>query len=241
MCSEPDIDGYEADTSSSNNLLLDPAYWEANPEKLSLMRDHIFGTTESKSHLLALLTSIDDLESVTEPESNPVKVPLAVSIISASAVYESVRSLKVILLKSHLWSLSSQPLLSTRVLQSPKVILSKSHSQSLVLSMSRRVLWSPKVILSKSHLRVSIILAPVLAPINDLESVTEPESELDATPVHIHKPIFATPSPPPPTSIYWKYVSKEEDAAWYARSGKDDGFHAVHQIKRELQALCDSK
>ncbi|KIK36558.1 hypothetical protein CY34DRAFT_16310 [Suillus luteus UH-Slu-Lm8-n1] len=61
----------------------------------------------------------------------------------------------------------------------------------------------------------------VLAPVYNSDSITEPESELDvpttapstvATPVH--KPIFATPSPPPPTSIYWKYVSKEEDAAW---------------------------
>lgn len=93
----------------------------------------------------------------------------------------------------------------------------------------------------------------VLAPVYNSDSITEPESEPDvpttapstvpkptvATPVH--KPIFATPSPPPPTSIYWKYVSKEEDATWYDRSGKDDGFRAVREIKRELQALCDSQ
>ncbi|KAG1843969.1 hypothetical protein F4604DRAFT_1937842 [Suillus subluteus] len=50
---------------------------------------------------------------------------------------------------------------------------------------------------------------------NDPDSVTEPESsDIDIpsstlTATLKRKSFFATPSPPPPNSIYWKYVSRE--------------------------------
>jgi hypothetical protein len=91
-----------------------------------------------------------------------------------------------------------------------------------------------------------------LPPGNDPSSVTESESEPDApsttttlqntsvmTPVIKRKSFFSTPSPPGPDSIYWKYVSREEDAKWYDRLGTDDSFRAVRQMKEELQELCD--
>jgi hypothetical protein len=88
------------------------------------------------------------------------------------------------------------------------------------------------------------------AVVCDPESVTEPESEPEThtiptvvciTPKPKKKDwtdFFATPSPPSPTSNYWKYVTREEDAAWYDRAGTDDSFHVVRQMKREL---CDTK
>ncbi|KAG2054061.1 hypothetical protein BDR06DRAFT_996746 [Suillus hirtellus] len=65
--------------------------------------------------------------------------------------------------------------------------------------------------------------------VNNPESVTKPESDppepmahlstitrpVLSTPKSNMKSMFAIPSPPPPGSIYWKYVSKEEDEAWY--------------------------
>lgn len=71
------------------------------------------------------------------------------------------------------------------------------------------------------------IAAPTLTLlIDNLSSMTEPESEpknspqpeftipikiKGATPVLKKKGFFDTPSPPGPDSLYWKYVSHEED------------------------------
>ena len=52
-----------------------------------------------------------------------------------------------------------------------------------------------------------------------------------------HKGIFATPSPPPPGSFYWKYVTPEEDARWYNWAGKDSKFDMVQHWKRELETM----
>ncbi|KAG0696654.1 hypothetical protein DFH29DRAFT_1004371 [Suillus ampliporus] len=93
-------------------------------------------------------------------------------------------------------------------------------------------------------------LAPtsVVAPKYNPGSTTEPESDKPMAPVTTmtltasslkRKSFFATPSPPGPNSIYWKYVSQEEDAVWYDRSGTDDRFRVARQLKRELQQLCD--
>ncbi|KAI6023090.1 hypothetical protein BKA83DRAFT_12597 [Pisolithus microcarpus] len=53
----------------------------------------------------------------------------------------------------------------------------------------------------------------------------------------IFKSIFATPSPPPPGSFYWKYVTPEEDAKWYDRAGQDNTFNVIHRWKKELEDL----
>ncbi|KAG1744034.1 uncharacterized protein EDB91DRAFT_1080852 [Suillus paluster] len=42
-----------------------------------------------------------------------------------------------------------------------------------------------------------------------------------------HYCMFATPSPPAPDSVYWKYFTKEEDARWNDRAGTDESFRAV--------------
>ncbi|KAG2127538.1 uncharacterized protein EDB93DRAFT_1109272 [Suillus bovinus] len=85
--------------------------------------------------------------------------------------------------------------------------------------------------------------------VNNPESVTEPESDPPEPMAHsstITKPvlsmpksnmksIFTIPSPPPPESIYWKYVSKEEDEAWYNQLRTDKNFLVVHAMKQELE------
>ncbi|KAG2068876.1 hypothetical protein BDR04DRAFT_1157402 [Suillus decipiens] len=79
---------------------------------------------------------------------------------------------------------------------------------------------------SESELNVPLKhtpIKPIIKPlICDLNSITESESELDIPPkpqtpqqVMQKKSFFATPNPPPPGSIYWKYVLHEEDARWY--------------------------
>jgi hypothetical protein len=75
--------------------------------------------------------------------------------------------------------------------------------------------------------------------VDDPESVTEPETEPEsiiAAPKR--KSFFDTPSPPASDSLYWKYVSREEDAKWYDRSHTDNSFLTVRQIKQELKDLC---
>ncbi|KAG1796665.1 uncharacterized protein HD556DRAFT_1441345 [Suillus plorans] len=290
MCSEPDIDGYEADTSlcvsenwsersdtpflsSSDDLLLDPAYWKANPEKESLMRQRIFGQVTT-----TVLAPVCDLESITEPESEPdahnltPKAPPAVlaPICDSDSITEPESEpdapttapptvLAPVCDSDSITEPESEPDAPTTA--PPTVLAPVCDSDSITEPESEpdTPTTAPPTVLAPVCDSDSITepesepdaptTAPptVLAPICDSDSITEPESEPDAhnleptvaTPVH--KPIFATPSPPPPTSIYWKYVSKEEDAAWYDRSGNDDRFRAVREIKRELQALCDSK
>ncbi|KAG1746110.1 hypothetical protein EDB19DRAFT_1905987 [Suillus lakei] len=115
MSSEPDLEGYEGDTSicvsdgcsdtphmtMSDDILVDSAFWLANPEKERLLRAQIFGLTvstaiptvvcdpeslmelESEPEVLHITpnppcttpTLIYDLESVTEPESEPKTTP----------------------------------------------------------------------------------------------------------------------------------------------------------------------
>jgi len=51
------------------------------------------------------------------------------------------------------------------------------------------------------------------------------------------KSIFAMPSPPPPGSLYWKYVMHEEDAKWYDWGHKDPSYDRVRRLKKELEEL----
>ena len=55
------------------------------------------------------------------------------------------------------------------------------------------------------------------------------------------KSIFATPSPPPPSSLYWKYITCEEDAKWYDWEHKDSSYDKVRRWKKELEASAKDK
>jgi hypothetical protein len=80
-------------------------------------------------------------------------------------------------------------------------------------------------------------------PVDDPSSVTEPESEPEdqlikgATPVPKKKGFFDTPSPPGPDSLYWKYISHEEDDRWYDRSKTDASFDAVRHMRQKLRDI----
>ena len=63
-----------------------------------------------------------------------------------------------------------------------------------------------------------------------------PVLECTPTPRRVQS-IFATPSPPPPGSLYWKYVTPEEDAQWYDCAGKNSQFDTVRRWKKELENM----
>ncbi|KAG0702246.1 hypothetical protein DFH29DRAFT_875288 [Suillus ampliporus] len=109
-------------------------------------------------------------------------------------------------------------------------------------------------ITAPAHTASAVTVTTTSGPCTDSGSTTEPESDENrsaATPTPGSTTIpprlerldprsfFATPSPPPPNSIYWKYVMREEDSKWYDRAGVDDSFSVMRQQKRELQALLD--
>ncbi|KAG1762073.1 hypothetical protein EDD22DRAFT_953444 [Suillus occidentalis] len=83
----------------------------------------------------------------------------------------------------------------------------------------------------------------LLPPKEDPSSVTEPESDVEELPITgatitpKKRGFFDTPSPPGLDSLYWKYVSREEDEKWYDRSKTDDSFHAVRSIKQQLRDI----
>ncbi|KAG1758727.1 hypothetical protein EDD22DRAFT_956591 [Suillus occidentalis] len=92
-------------------------------------------------------------------------------------------------------------------------------------------------------------LPSTFLPIDD--SITESESEPDnalialSTPkptiTKLHKKWFATPSPPAPDSIYWRYFMREEEAQFYDRSGTDKSFQTVRKLRQELQGSLDTE
>ncbi|KAG2738495.1 hypothetical protein P692DRAFT_20882627 [Suillus brevipes Sb2] len=195
MSSEPDLEGYDADTSlcvsdgrsdtphmtTSDDLLLNPVFWNLAQPLVSV---------ETVS-----TTTILDPESVTEPESEPEATPNNIT--------------------------------------SPPVISADPESVT-----------EPE---SEPEATPNNIQLTSLPAIPDPESVTEPESETDTAPPPVSttpKPkktdwtdFFATPSPPSPTSNYWKYVTPEEDALWYDRARTDSGFRVVRQMKQELREI----
>ncbi|KAG2125078.1 uncharacterized protein EDB93DRAFT_1252913 [Suillus bovinus] len=217
----------------SDLVLLDREYW--NPSRLYLVRRRIFGHSEEvPTQSNKEIDWVDDLfstpkkasgkappstGSITEPESNCPDIPLTITTKappSASSVTEPESDCPNTPLATTTITSKAPP--STGSITEPE-----SDDQPV------------------SHVTV------VAKPESD-GSITEPESDdisrvlptsksaarLD------HHCIFATPSPPPAGSLYWKYFTKEEDAKMYDRSGTDKSFHAVQQMKKELQALMDA-
>jgi hypothetical protein len=54
-------------------------------------------------------------------------------------------------------------------------------------------------------------------------------------PVLNRNSFFATPSPPPPGSLYWKYFTPEEEAKFYDHSRTNEAFREIRQKKYELE------
>ncbi|KAG1765524.1 hypothetical protein EDD22DRAFT_951011 [Suillus occidentalis] len=73
-------------------------------------------------------------------------------------------------------------------------------------------------------------------------SITEPESDgILSNTINQSQAVlncnsfFATPSPPPPGSLYWKYFTQEEEAKFYDCSHTNEVFQEIHQKKYELE------
>ncbi|KAG1818204.1 uncharacterized protein BJ212DRAFT_1480022 [Suillus subaureus] len=215
LSSDPDLDGYQADTSINTNdsndstcsstpvmtlsddFLLDPDNWTSDPLRARLMRLRDLLQQESTPTKPTPILPVDDLSSVTELESKPE-------------------------------------------IAAPMPILPVNDPSSMTEPESE-----------PDNPPQPTIPTPTL-PIDDPSSVTEPESKpknppqpefttlikiKGATPVLKKKGFFDTPSPPGPDSLYWKYVSCEEDEKWYDRSKTDSSFHAVHSMKQQLKDI----
>ncbi|KAG0693485.1 hypothetical protein DFH29DRAFT_881422 [Suillus ampliporus] len=161
--------------TSSDDMLLNSAYWHPHLEKEHLIRQQLLILVQvyRRHHPNTMPPWPDNPESVTEPESDPPQ--------------------QVVTAPPHPDDLDS---------------ITEPESDPL-----------PPQATAPPHM-------------DDPESITEPESDppeptITSTPkaaITKWKSIFATPSPPPPGSIYWKYVSREEDKAWYDQSRSDKDF-----------------
>ncbi|KAG1853578.1 hypothetical protein C8R48DRAFT_675841 [Suillus tomentosus] len=225
MSFDQDNDGYDADTSisfsdsrsstpkmtPSDDMFVNPAYWHAHPEKEHLIRQQLL-------HHPNTMPPWPD-----EPESDPPE-PTLQQVFTPPRVDDP----------ESITEPESDPPEPTpqQVITPPRVD-------------------NPESITEPESDPPEPTLQQVITPpcVNDPESVTEPESDPPEPMAHSStitrpvlsmpktnmKSIFATPSPPPPGSIYWKYVSKEEDEAWYDQSRTDKNFLVVRAMKRELE------
>ncbi|KAG1818218.1 uncharacterized protein BJ212DRAFT_1480040 [Suillus subaureus] len=190
MSLDHDTDGYDADTSTpkmtpSDDMLLNPAYWQAHPEKRHMIRQRLL------HHPHTLPPWPDDPKSTTEPK-----------VITAPPRPNDPDSIT-----------ESESDLPPPQTTAPPHVDNPDSITEPEMSPNLKVTHLPQVVTAPPHM-------------DDLDSITEPESDppkpsitITSTPkATIWKSIFTVPSPPPPGSIYWKYVTQEEDNAWYDRS-----------------------
>ncbi|KAG1740911.1 hypothetical protein EDB19DRAFT_1908226 [Suillus lakei] len=230
LSSDPDLDGYQADTSINTNdsndstrsstpimtlsddFLLDPTNWTSDPLRARLMRLRDLLQQESTPTKPMPILPVDDPSSVTEPESEPE--------ITAPTPILPVNNL------SSVTKPESEPKIAA-----PTPILPVNDPSSVTEPESE-----------PENLPQPTIPTPTL-PVEDPSSVTKPESEPEdqlikgATPVPKKKGFFDTPSPPGPDSLYWKYISHEEDDRWYDRSKTDTSFDTVRQMRQKLRDI----
>ncbi|KAG1724976.1 hypothetical protein EDB19DRAFT_1915280 [Suillus lakei] len=230
LSSDPDLDGYQADTSIntndsndstcsstpvmtlSNDFLLDPANWTSDPLRARLMRLRDLLQQESTPTKPMPILPVDDPSSVTELESEPeIAAPMPILPVNdPSSVTEP----------------ESEPEIAA-----PTPILPVDDPSSVTEPESE-----PK------NPPQPTIPTPTL-PVEDPSSVTEPKSEPEdqlikgATPVPKKKGFFDTPSPPGPDSLYWKYILREEDDRWYDCSKTDTSFDTVRQMRQKLRDI----
>ncbi|KAG2337405.1 hypothetical protein BDR05DRAFT_1005043 [Suillus weaverae] len=221
ISSDPDLDGYQADTSINTNDSNDsthsstpvmPCPMTSDPLRVHLMRLRDLLQQESTPTKPTPILPIDDPSSMTEPESEPeIAAPTpTIPIDDPSSVTKPESEPEN----------PPQPTIPT-----PTLPVDDPSSATEPESDPEDKLPAP----------------PPLQ--NDPSSVTEPESEPEdqlikgATLVPKKKGFFDTPSPPGPGSLYWKYILHEEDDRWYDRSKTDASFDAVHQMRQKLRDI----
>ncbi|KAG2069994.1 hypothetical protein BDR04DRAFT_1155982 [Suillus decipiens] len=215
LSSDPDLDGYQADTSINtndsndsthsstpvmtfcNDFLLDPANWTSDP-----LRVHLFSRSAPIKPTPTL--PVDDLSSVTEPESKPERSEL------------------------------------TPTRSAPTPIISVDDPSS-VMEPESEPKNTPQPIKPTPIISVDD-LSSVMEPESKPKNLPQPEFSMSikikgATSVPQKKGFFDTPSPPGPDSLYWKYVLHEEDERWYDHAKTDDSFRAVRSMKQQLRDI----
>ncbi|KAG2348246.1 hypothetical protein BDR05DRAFT_944406 [Suillus weaverae] len=193
----------------SNDFLLDPTNWTSDPLRARLMRLRDLLQQESTPTKPMPILPVDDLSSMTKPESEPeIAAPTpTIPIDDPSSVTEP----------------ESEP---------------KNPPQPTILTPTLPINDPSSVTEPESDLEDKLPAPPPLqndlSSVTEPES--EPENQLikGTTPVPKKKGFFGTPSPPGPDSLYWKYISRKEDDRWYDRSKTDASFDAVHQMRQKL-------
>ncbi|KAG2061616.1 hypothetical protein BDR06DRAFT_1001892 [Suillus hirtellus] len=186
-------------------------------------------------------TSINTNDSYDTCSSTPV-MTLLDDLLSNPACWPSHHALRI---WAQLVSLMELPHVVTTTPMAPKDDLSSVMEAESDIKEAQPVPPLLKNDLSSITEPESDIEEPPikLLPLkDDLSSVTEPKSDVEepsisATITPKKKSFFNTPSPPRPDSLYWNYVSQEEDAKWNDHVHTDESFDTVHQIKKELADL----
>ncbi|KAG1814331.1 uncharacterized protein BJ212DRAFT_1300643 [Suillus subaureus] len=264
--SDPDLDGYQGDISfddtgngdtRSSSPVMTPSddfilelFNPLNPLGSSLLNRNFFTTLVQHKLVKAHETeagSRSDTGSIMEPESEPEP------IITVSTVpHPKYNPGSTTEPESDVPPPKYNPGSTTEPESEPEPIAIEPHTP--VAPQKVLPILPPNYEPGSTTESESEMDAPNAAPppANNPSSVTESESKPDApsttmtlqntsvmTLVIKRKSFFSTPSPPGPDSIYWKYVSREEDAKWYDHLGTDNSFCTVRQMKEELQELCD--
>ncbi|KAG1801216.1 hypothetical protein EV424DRAFT_1545488 [Suillus variegatus] len=166
--------------------------------------------------------------SITEPESDVIPVPLNQPSILQPDRVRTQTSSSITEPESDVIPV---PLNQPSTLQPNRVRTQTSSS-----------ITEPKSDVIPVPLNQPSTLQPNRVRTQTSSSITEPESKSDELPSNpFNQPVlnrnsfFATPSPPPPGSLYWNYFTREEEAKFYDRSRTNEAFREIRQKKYELE------
>ncbi|KAG2109480.1 hypothetical protein DEU56DRAFT_920361 [Suillus clintonianus] len=218
--------------TASDEMVLNPAYWFSHPPRYRYLMQRIStllptlqasaSSTEDQSWVAALfakdvpaamtpkILTTDGADSITDPESEDITVT---------------------------------PSISTPTTVATTTTIPPADDDSTTEPDSDAEIVTPGI--STLTAVIEVNSGPCMDPGSTTESESDENVPLAAPVVPPHldrldsRSFFATPSPPPPDSIYWKYITREEDSKWYDRAGTDSSFSAVRHRKQELQALMD--
>jgi hypothetical protein len=196
------------------------------------------------------ILTTDGADSITEPESDAEIVTPSVSTpatLATAATVSPADNDSITEPESDAEIVT--PSMSTPATLTTAATVSPADDDSITEPESDAEIVTPSV-----STPTTLATAATVSPADD-NSITEPESDAEIVtpctdpgsttiPPRLDRltdscSFFTTPSPPPSDSIYWKYITREEDSKWYDRAGTDSSFSTVRQWKQELRALMD--
>ncbi|KAG1837570.1 hypothetical protein DFJ58DRAFT_734287 [Suillus subalutaceus] len=257
--------------TASDDMLLDPTYWSSHPPRYRYLMQHIspllpaletagfhvcahhldWATDLFVNNTQATTTSLAaDTGSMTEPESD-IEVTLSIAVPAAQVTTAPLAADA---------GSTTEPESDVEITPSAATTtLADTGSTTKITPRPSAAITTPVDTGSTTEPESDIEITPRPSEVTttpvDTGSTTEPESDIKIAPSaaasasattivpsHLDRwSFFATPSPPPPDSIYWKYVTREEDSKWYDRAGTDESFSDMCQWKQELQMSLDNK